>query len=161
MFEQDISEMKNYRTVNLGVRHTSPDFVYASSFNLGGLVKKAGPNLVVEIGKIQGQPFVVNPEQRKRAIDIYLPYPRSIEYEISFSIPEGYTAEGIEALNSKTENPSGYFITEASSDGKIVKINIRKHYLTSFEPVKNWENILAFTDAANNWTSAKLLFRKK
>ena len=55
-FEQDITDNKDQKLDNLGIRHNSPDFVYSSSFNLGGLVKKAGNNIIVEIGKIQGQP---------------------------------------------------------------------------------------------------------
>lgn len=81
--------MKDYKTDSLGVRHTAPDFVYSSSFNLAGLVKKAGNNIIVEIGKIQGQPLEIKPEQRKRDIDVYMPYARSIEYNIELEIPDG------------------------------------------------------------------------
>lgn len=160
-FEQDITDLKNYKTDNLGVRHTSPDFVYSSSFNMAGLVKKAGNNIIVEIGKIQGQPLVVKDEQRKRNIDVYAPFARSIEYEVELDIPDGYTAEGVAALNTKVENEAGYFITEATATDKIVSIKIKKHYLKNFEPVKNWEKLLSFMDASQSWTNAKLLFKKK
>lgn len=160
-FEQDITDLKNYKTDNLGVRHTSPDFVYSSSFNMAGLVKKAGNNIIIDIGKLQGQPLVVKDEQRKRDIDVYMPFARSIEYVVELEIPEGFTAEGIPALNTKVENETGYFITEASATDKIVSIKIRKHYLRNFEPSKNWEKLMSFMDASSNWTNAKLLFKKK
>ena len=48
-FEQEVTDFKDYKTDTLGVRHTAPDFVYSSSFNLGGLVKKAGDNIIIEI----------------------------------------------------------------------------------------------------------------
>lgn len=158
--ELDITDFKDYKTDNLGVRHTAPDFVYSSSFSLGGLVKKAGNNVIVEIGKIQGQPLVVKEEQRKRDIDVYMPFARSIEYNVELEIPEGYTAEGVAALNKKVENETGFFSAEASVSGKIVSIKIKKHYLHSFEPAKNWSKLLAFMDAANDWVSAKLLLKK-
>jgi len=126
-FEQKITDLKNYKTDNLGVRHTAPDFIYSSSFNMAGLVKKAGNNIIIEIGKIQGQPLVVKNEQRKREIDIYAPFARSIEYEVELAIPEGYTAEGVAALNSKVENETGFFVTEATATDKIVSIKISKH----------------------------------
>ncbi|MBS1509336.1 MAG: DUF3857 domain-containing protein [Bacteroidetes bacterium] len=160
-FEQDVTELKEYKTDNLGIRHTAPDFVYSSSFNLSGLVKKAGNNLIVEIGKIQGTPLVIKQEQRKRDIDVYMPYARSIEYNIQLDIPDGYTAEGVTALNKKVENETGYFSAEASATDKTVTIKLKKHYLHNFEPAKNWDKIIAFTDAANDWVSAKLLFKKK
>ena len=160
-FEQDVTELKDYKTDNLGVRHTAPNFVYSSSFNLGGLVKKAGNNIIVEIGKIQGQPYVVKQEQRKRDIDVYMPYARSLEYYIDLDIPEGYSAEGIAALNKKVENETGYFIAQASATDKVITIKVKKHYLHNFEPANNWDKLLAFMDASNDWVNAKILFKKK
>jgi hypothetical protein len=160
-FEQDITDLKNYKTDSLGIRHTSPNFVFSSSFNMAGLVKKAGNNIIIDIGKLQGQPLVVKDDQRKRDIDVYAPFARSIEYVVELEIPDGYTAEGIAALNTKVENETGYFITEASATDKMVTIKIRKHYLKNFEPAKNWEKLMSFMDASSNWTNAKLLFKKK
>jgi hypothetical protein len=160
-FEQDVTDLKDYKTDNLGIRHSKPDFVYSSAFNLGGLIKRAGNNYIIDIGKIQGQPLSVKQEQRKRDIDVYMPYARSIEYNITIEIPEGYTAEGVAALNKKSENETGYFITEASTTDKTVTIKLKKHYLHNFEPAKNWAKLLEFIDASNDWTNAKLLLKKK
>jgi len=159
-FELEITDLKDYKTDNLGVRHTAPDFVYSSSFNLGGLVKKAGNNIIIEIGKIQGQPLVVKDEQRKRDIDVYMPFARSFEYNVELEIPDGYSAEGVAALNKKVENETGFFIVEAGVSGKVVTIKIKKHYLNNFEPAKNWDKLLAFIDAANDWLNSKLLLKK-
>jgi hypothetical protein len=160
-FEQEISDLKNYKTDVLGVRHTAPDFVYSSSFNMSGLVKKAGNNIIVEIGKIQGQPLAIKDAQRKRNIDVYMPFARSIEYNIELQIPEGYTAEGVAALNKTVTNETGFFTVEASTAGSTVAIKINKHYLHNFETASNWDKILSFTDAANDWMNAKILLKKK
>ncbi len=160
-FEQEITDLKNNKTDNLGVRHTAPDFVYSSTFNLGGLVKKAGNNFIVEIGKIQGQPFTVKQEQRKRDLDIYMPFARCLEYNIELAIPEGYTAEGVAALNKKVENETGSFSVEATANDKTVTIKLKKHYLHNFEPAKNLDKLLLFMDAATDWVNAKLLLKKK
>ena len=160
-FEQEITDLKDNKTDNLGVRHTAPDFVYSSNFNLGGLVKKAGNNIIVEIGKIQGQPLVIKQEQRKRDIDVYMPFARSIEYNIELEIPDGYSAEGIAALNKKIETEAGFFTVDATATDKLVTVKIKKYYLHNFEPAKNWDKVIAFTDAANEWVGAKLLFKKK
>ena len=104
---------------------------------------------------------MVKPEQRKRDIDVYMPYARSTEYNIELEIPEGYTAEGISALNKRVENEAGYFTAEASTSGKIISIKVKKHYLHNYEPANNWDKLLAFMDASNDWVNAKLLFKKK
>ena len=87
-FEQDITELTKYKVENMGVRHTNPDFVYSSEFLLDGLVKKAGNNLILEIGKIQGEPLSIRDDQRKRTLDVYMPFPRSIGYDIRLKIPD-------------------------------------------------------------------------
>jgi len=160
-FGQDITDMKDFKVENYGVRHTSPDFVYSSSFNLNGLVKKAGNNLIVEIGKLQGQPLSVKEEQRKRTLDVYAPFARSIGYLIELVIPDGYTVDGVQALNTKVENETGLFIVEASSTDKLLTIKVRKQYLHNYESVVNFDKMLAFIDASNTWLNAKLLFKKK
>lgn len=160
-FEQDITELTNYKTDTLGVRHTAPNFVYSSSFTLGGLVKKAGNNIIVDIGKVQGTPLTVMPEQRKRTLDVYMPFARSIEFNIELSIPEGYSAEGIAALNKLVRNETGYFTAEATVTGNKVLIKVKKHYLHNVEIAASWNKMLEFLDAANDWTNAKILFKKK
>ena len=159
-FDQEITEFSNFKTESLGIRHTAPDFVYSSSFNLAGLIKKAGNNLIIEIGKIQGNPIKVKQEQRKRDIDIYMPYARTIEYNIELEIPDGYTVEGVDALKKKVTNETGSFITEATVSGKTVTIKVKKQYLHGTEPAANWDKILEFIDASNDWLNAKLLFKK-
>jgi len=160
-FEQEVTELSENKVENMGVRHTNPDFVYSSKFKLGGVLKKAGNNLILEVGKLQGTPLTLSASQRKRSLDIYMPFARSMQTEITLQIPEGYTVEGVEALNKKVENETGYFICEASSDSKAVTIKVKKSYNNSFEPVANWDKLLAFIDAANDWTNAKLLLKKK
>jgi hypothetical protein len=123
-------------------------------------VKKAGNNIIVEIGKIEGEPLIIKPEQRKRDIDMYAPFARSIEYNIEFKIPDGYTVQGIEALNKNVTNETGFFIAEATTSGKTVTIKVKKHYLHNYEPSKNWDKLIEFTDAAGDWANSKLLLKK-
>lgn len=159
-FEQEVSDMKDYKIEKMGVRHTDPDFIYSCSFSLDGLVKKAGNNLIFEVGKIQGQPLAVKDEQRKREVDIYMPFARSFGYDMRIKIPEGYSVQGVEALNKTVENETGSFKAEASVSGDVIKVKVTKIYSHGFEPASNWDKMLAFIDAANEWTNAKLLFKK-
>ena len=159
-FESDVTDMADFKTDSLGIRHTQPNFVYSSKFKMGDIVKKAGNNLIVEIGKLQGSPLKITSEQRNRKLDIYMPFARSIQSQIVLQIPAGYTAEGIETLNTKVENEAGYFISEALSDGRQITIILRKSYNHSFEPVANWDKLLAFIDAADEWANSKILLKK-
>jgi hypothetical protein len=159
-FSQDISEMKDYKVENLGVRHTAPDFIYSSNFTMGGMVKKAGNNLIVEIGKILGEQLIIKEAQRKRELDVFMPFARSIENNIVLNIPDGYTVEGVNELNRNIDNETGLFKVEASVNGKQITIKVKKHYLHNYESKENWDKQLAFLDAANDWMGTKLLFKK-
>ena len=160
-YEQEITDMKNYKVESMGVRHTSPDLMYSSEFKMKGLIRSAGKNLIIDIGKLQGSPLKIEEEQRKRTLDIYMPFARSLQLEIIIQIPDGYTVEGVNELNKKVENETGHFIAEATTDSKTVMIKLKKSYNHAFEPAANWDKLLAFIDAANEWTNAKLLLKKK
>ncbi|MBP7556197.1 MAG: DUF3857 domain-containing protein [Chitinophagaceae bacterium] len=159
-FEQEVTDLKDFKIEKMGVRHTDPDFVFSETFALDGLVKKAGNNIIFEIGKIQGQPLAIKDNQRKRAQDVYMPYARSIGYDLRIQIPEGYSVEGLDALKKSVENETGYFKTEARVDGQVITVTVKKGYFHNFEPASNWDKMLAFMDASNEWESAKLLFKK-
>lgn len=160
-FEQEVTDVKDYKILNLGVRHTRPVFEYTSGFKMSGCVKKAGNNYIVDIGKLQGTPLKITEEQRKRTIDVYMPFARAIETYITLTIPDGYSCEGVAALNKVVENETGYFKTEAKVEGNKLVLSIRKSYSHSLEPAANWEKLLAFIDAANDFENAKILLKKK
>jgi hypothetical protein len=145
----------------MGVRHNAPDFIYSSKFNMAGLVKKAGNNYILEVGKLQGSPLKVDEDQRQRKLDVYAPFARSIQYELAIDIPEGYSVEGVEALARKVENSTGSFIVEAATKGSTLAISVRKTYNNAYEPFTNWTGMLAFIDAANEWSNSKILLKKK
>jgi hypothetical protein len=159
-YEQEILNQKDIKVENMGVRHTAPDFIYSSSFDMDGMVKKAGNNIILEIGKIQGTPMSIKQEQRKRDIDVYMSYPRSIEYHVKVQIPEGYTVDGVEGLNKNVRNETGYFVVQANRVGQTVEIKVSKHYFHGYETAANWNKLTEFIDAANEWTNAKLLLKK-
>lgn len=157
----EVKELSGHKIENMGVRHNSPDFIYSSQFSIPGLLKKAGNNYIMDIGKLQGSPLKVENHLRKRTLDVYAPFARSMAAEFTVEIPEGFTAEGVANLNTKVENDCGSFISEATLEGNNVKIKLQKIYKNTYEPVGNWEKLLAIIDAANEWSNAKLLLKKK
>jgi hypothetical protein len=160
-FELEVKDMKDARVDNMGIRHDKPDLVYSAGFVIEGILKKAGNNYILEIGKLLGKPLTVKEEQRKRTLDVYSAYARSIEQEIILDIPEGYSVEGVAALNTSVKNETGFFTVEAIVDASQLKIRVKKHYLRNFEPVANFAKLNEFMDAASNWTNSKVLIKKK
>lgn len=161
-FGLEVSQLKNFRIDSLGVRHTNPNMIYSSEFELDGIVKKAGINLILDIGKIQGPILEIEGDQRNRTLDIYRDYPYQVNYSIEVEIPVGmgYRCDDVAALNTKVENQCGRFSTTARIVGTKIQITIQKVFYRDFEPVANWPLLLEIIDASNKWKSARILFKK-
>ena len=159
--EVDITDLKDPKILNPGVRHTAPSFDYASGFRLNGLMKRAGNNYIIEVGKMIGNPTSAEGKQRERTIDIYGPYARTVRTEITVQVPDGYTVEGLGELTKATKNSVGSFIVTARAEGNKVVITTEKIFLAANYTAKFWPQILAVMDAAADWKSSKLLLRKK
>lgn len=154
-------ELKEYQIINMALRHDNPDFIYQTSFLIDGWVKKGGSNFIVDIGKLIGGQLELKPEQLKRNVDIYMPYARGFEFIINLEIPEGYSVEGIDKLNSSVNNETGRFVTEAKQEGNMLGVKVTKVYNRSFEPAQKWNELSAVITAASDFYSAKILLRKK
>ncbi|MCK7590638.1 DUF3857 domain-containing protein [Subsaxibacter sp. CAU 1640] len=138
-------------------------FTFTESFNAqnDNLVKKAGPNYIVEIGKLIGGQIDLTEKERKRTENIYMDYPRSYNYEIRFSIPKGYSVSGLDKLNKSVDNSTGSFKSTATVEGDELVINTSKKYKHNYEPNKNWPLMIAFLDEANQFTNEKILLKKE
>ncbi|WP_124980389.1 DUF3857 domain-containing protein [Nonlabens xiamenensis] len=123
-------------------------------------VKKAGPNLILEIGKFIGGQVEIEEEERTRKVDIYIDHPKTYTYDITFTIPEGYTLKGVEKLNQSIENETGAFKVTAQSDGKQLKVQSTKIYKKNYLPVTQWKDMLPWLDAAFEFNQAKVLLQK-
>ncbi|MEI9945438.1 MAG: hypothetical protein WDN26_14630 [Chitinophagaceae bacterium] len=89
-----------------------------------------------------------------------MPFPRGFSYQVEFIVPDGYTVDGMDKLNSSVENKTGAFIATAKQEGNKVIVNINKHYAHSFEPAANWPMLLSFLDKALDFNQQKLLLKK-
>jgi hypothetical protein len=88
-------------------------------------------------------------------------YARSFTNEINFTIPDGYTVEGLENLNKEVKNNTGGFISTAKVEGNILKITTKKYYSGSYFAAAEWSKMVEFLGAAVDFTNAKVLLKKK
>lgn len=160
-FQQEITDISGCKIENPGVRHTAPDFVFSSNFKVDGLIKKAGNNLILEIGKLFKNPLSLENYVTKRELDIYFPYAKGVEYEIKFTVPDEYVVEGLSSLNTKIENETGSFSSEVEDKGQIIIIKIKEYCFHSYEKAINFDKILQISEAAEKWRKAKFLLKRK
>ena len=125
------------------------------------LIKKAGNNYTFDIGKLIGQQVNLEEKELKRKQNVYFSFPRSFEEEITVTIPEGYTVAGLDKLNKNIDNTAGSFISTATLSGNTLTVKTKKQYKNYFEPGSNWNNVVAFVEAAYQFTQEKILLKKQ
>lgn len=159
-FEDATVTLDTFGIKAMGIRTGQSDLVYNTRFSLDGLVKKAGPNYILDAGRIIGGQMSVKPSQRARTADIYMSFARSFAYEIEVEIPEGYVAEGVEKLSRQVDNECGSFIVKAEQkDGKL-QLHITKSYKVAHAQAAKWPQLLEMIDAAETFRDQKILFKK-
>ena len=145
---------------NPGMWDISPKVIYQEEFTAENLTKKAGPNLMLELGRLIEQQTTIKEEQKNRSVDVYMDYPRSYVHEFTLAIPDGYKVEGLESFNSKVENATGGFVSTATLEGNKLVIKAKKYYLKNYYPAAEWPSITEFLNASVNFYNAKILLKK-
>lgn len=136
-------------------------FTYNESFNTKDVfIKKAGPNYIMEIGKLIGGQIDLSDEERKRVENIYMNYARSYNYNVTFNIPDGYSISGLDKLNKSVDNKTGAFISTAVIEGNQLIITTTKQYKNNYENNADWPLMMAFLDEAFQFTNEKILLKK-
>lgn len=158
--EVKVSDYKNLTVKTIGMWDTEPNTEYTDEFTLENMTKKAGKNVIVEIGKLIEKQTEIKEDQKNRTRDVYMAYARSFSHEISFKIPAGYKVEGLENLNKKTENAAGSFVSTASVANGVVTIKTRKVYTKNNYTAAEWKQLTPFLTAANEFYTAKILLKK-
>ncbi len=160
-YDEKPKELKSFKILRNGFSVKGGSAGIEEEFSMDGWVKKAGNNYIIEVGKFVGGQLEIKADQRERKLDIYMPFARSFNYNVTFKIPVGYTVEGVEKLNKSIKNECGGFESTAKTDGNNLVITYSKYYSNLYEPAANWSKILAFVDAGFAFTKEKILLKKK
>jgi len=135
--------------------------IYEEDFVIkNNLIKKAGENYLIEIGKLITSQVEIDKKEKDRKNNVYMVYPRSFENEITLDIPAGYSIAGLDKLNKKVENEAGGFVSSATLTGNKLTIKAVKYYKNYYEPNSNWNKMIQFLDAAYQFTQEKVLLKK-
>lgn len=152
----------SFEIINTGRYGETQPLIYKEAFKIkNDFIKKAGANYIIEIGKLIDSQVEIGEKEHKRDNNIYTVFPRAFNYNITFSIPEGYSVSGIEKLNKTVENETGSFVSKATVKDNKLALEATKQYYHSFEPVGNWQKMIDFLDAAYQLTQEKILLKKE
>jgi len=160
--EFDLDKYENFELIKDGRYGDTAMLQYKERFGLKKLLSKAGRNYVFEAGKlIGGQIKLEQTELTTRQSDIWLPFARTIENNITINLPAGYTVDGLQDLKFSVDNESGSFIADSKVENDKVIITAKKVYKKNFDKKEMWPNYVAFLEAAYKFSQAKIVLRKK
>jgi hypothetical protein len=150
---------KNFALTTDGRSLKASELTYTESFEIMGMVRKAGKKLLVNVSGLVGTQLQIKKEERVRKYPVNVGYARTLNWKIRFKIPAGYKAEGLTELNTKVDNATGSFSCIAEEkDGEVV-LQITKVYKQAQMPKESWTEMLAFIDAAYNHSYKYILLK--
>jgi hypothetical protein len=157
-----IDSLKDFKIVKQGRTIEESSFEYQFNCTTAGLIHKVGDNFLFDVGLLIEQQMHISKEFKgDREFDIFMNYPRLFRHEINLKMPAGYEVQGLEKLNTEVSNETGRFKSSATLTEDNLKIIVEKEYNHSHEPASSWVKMLEFLDAADNFSSVKVLFRKE
>lgn len=151
------------KMVALGNEKVGDAFVYETHYTMDGLVKRAGNNIVVAVGKLIGDQLSIEGNDRKRTADVYRTAPVTIERTIDITLPDGYepSKESLAQLETQLENDCALFKTSTETTHGHLVLHMTKVYKHRTEPVANWSKMLQFVDTAYGFMSKQVVLRRK
>jgi len=158
----DVDKYESFELLQDGRYGDSAMLQFKERFTLKKMVNKAGKNYIFEVGKLIGDQIKLEQsELAGRKVDIWIPFARTIENNITLNIPSGYTVDGFQDLNMSIDNESGSFVSTAKVDGDKLLITTKKLYKKNFDKKELWQNYIAFLEPAYKFSQLKVVLKKK
>lgn len=158
----DPVQVGGYGVDCVGIRRDSSNFVYHVDYVMDGMVKRAGNNYLLSVGKLIGSSLKLEGKDRERIDDVWRKMAFADEWNIEIPLPQGYkvSAEALKKIETSVANECGEFTVKATAGNESVKVYVRKCFAHRVEPVSNWSKLLALVDACSAFTDKQMVIAK-
>lgn len=158
----DPVQVGGYGVDCVGIRRDSSNFVYHVDYVMDGMVKRAGNNYLLSVGKLIGSSLKLEGKDRERIDDVWRKMAFVDEWNIEIPLPQGYkvSAEALKKIETSVANECGEFTVKATAGNESVKVYVRKCFAHRVEPVSNWSKLLALVDACGAFADKQMVIAK-
>lgn len=158
----DPVQVGGYGVDCVGIRRDSSNFVYHVDYVMDGMVKRAGNNYLLSVGKLIGSSLKLEGKDRERIDDVWRKMAFADEWNIEIPLPQGYkvSAEALKKIETSVVNECGEFTVRATAGNESVKVYVRKCFAHRVEPVSNWSKLLALVDACSAFADKQMVIAK-
>ncbi len=160
--DADPVQVSGYGVDCVGIRRDSSNFVYHVDYVMDGMVKRAGNNYLLSVGKLIGSSLKLEGKDRERIDDVWRKMAFVDEWNIEIPVPQGYkvSAEALKKIETSVANECGEFTVKATAGNESVKVYVRKCFAHRVEPVSNWSKLLALVDACSAFADKQMVIAK-
>ena len=160
--DADPVQVGGYGVDSVGIRRDSSNFVYHVDYVMDGMVKRAGNNYLLSVGKLIGSSLKLEGKDRERIDDVWRKMAFVDEWNIEIPLPQGYkvSAEALKKIETSVANECGEFTVKATAGNESVKVYVRKCFAHRVEPVSNWSKLLALIDACSAFADKQMVIAK-
>lgn len=160
--DADPVQVGGYGVDCVGIRRDSSNFVYHVDYVMDGMVKRAGNNYLLSVGKLIGSSLKLEGKDRERIDDVWRKMAFVDEWNIEIPLPQGYkvSAEALKKIETSVANECGEFTVKATAGNDSVKVYVRKCFAHRVEPVSNWSKLLALVDACSAFADKQMVIAK-
>lgn len=160
--DADPVQVSGYGVDCVGIRRDSSNFVYHVDYVMDGMVKRAGNNYLLSVGKLIGSSLKLEGKDRERIDDVWRKMVFVDEWNIEIPLPKGYkvSAEALKKIETSVANECGEFTVKATAGNESVKVYVRKCFAHRVEPVSNWSKLLALVDACSAFADKQMVIAK-
>lgn len=160
--DADPVQVGDYGVDCVGIRRDSSNFVYHVDYVMDGMVKRAGNNYLLSVGKLIGSSLKLEGKDRERIDDVWRKMAFVDEWNIEIPLPQGYkvSAEALKKIETSVANECGEFTVKATAGNESVKVYVRKCFAHRVEPVSNWSKLLALVDACSAFADKQMVIAK-
>ena len=158
----DPVQVGGYGVDCVGIRRDSSNFVYHVDYVMDGMVKRAGNNYLLSVGKLIGSSLKLEGKDRERIDDVWRKMAFVDEWNIEIPLPQGYkvSVEALKKIETSVANECGEFTVKATAGNESVKVYVRKCFAHRVEPVSNWSKLLALVDACSAFADKQMVIAK-
>ena len=156
------SKVNDCHLITVGTTKEQPALHYQTNYMMEGMVKRAGNNMLLAVGRMLGSEMKIEGQQRERKDDIIRVSPSLYTWDIEVEIPEGYqiTTESLENIQAQYSNDCGSFSVKVSSNEKKLYMKAEKRIFHKRESIEKWPQLLELYDRIYNYLSQQIILVK-
>lgn len=164
LYSGESGEITDIDIKSRGLLPNSPTFNISFKTKMTDATSNAGHELILPVGHFIGPAASIPENERRREIDIYMPFAVQHQYDIKFIVPEGYKVDpkSVEALKRSVQNKIGMFHGEASiGDDGNVTLKVRRRMNHYALPASAWDALVEIEDAAAAFHDSVIILSAK